>query len=116
AVGCRHAGCLLLKQTELQRVIVDDKNVYGFFGLALIVALYIARKSCWAQVAVIMLWCIAEYYFKLHSLVYALYAMLAIFPVLMYKGERGRKMGIGFYLVYPVHLCIFSLIGFALSR
>lgn len=97
-------------------IFIQPVADYGFFGLALIVALYIARKSCWAQVAVIMLWCIAEYYFKLHSLVYALYAMLAIFPVLMYKGERGRKMGIGFYLVYPVHLCIFSLIGFALSR
>lgn len=107
---------LLLSAAVAAVIVIQPAADYGLYGLILIAALFIARKNRWAQCVVIVLWCVAEYYFKLHSLVYALYAMLAIFPVLMYSGDRGRKMGTGFYLVYPVHLCIFSLIGFALSR
>lgn len=107
---------LLLAAAVAAVIVIQPAADYGLYGLILIAALFIARKNRWAQCVVIVLWCVAEYYFKLHSFVYALYAMLAVFPVLMYSGERGRKMGMGFYLVYPVHLCIFSLLGFALSR
>ncbi len=89
---------------------------YGLFGLGLIAALYVARSNRVIQCLIIALWCILEYYVRLGNMIYALFAMLAIIPIALYNGERGHKMGIAFYIIYPAHLFIFALIGFALSR
>lgn len=119
AIKARDGGrpaALLFLAALAAGVLVQPLADYGLFGLLLIASLYLARSNRAAQCVIIALWCILEYYFKLHSMLYALCAMLALIPIALYNGERGHKMGLGFYLVYPVHLCIFSLIGFALSR
>ena len=44
--------------------LVHARADYGLFGVALILGLYLTRRSRAAQAAVILLWCFAEYYVR----------------------------------------------------
>lgn len=95
--------------------LVHARADYGLFGVALILGLYLSRRSRAAQAAIIILWCFAEYYVILHSVQLMLSAMLAVLPVLLYSGRRGPRAR-GFYWIYPLHLYAFSLAGILLLR
>lgn len=105
---------LLLAALSAALLLQRDAD-YGWMGLALIAALYLARSRRAYQAGVIVLWCVCEYAVMQSSWFFALYAMLAAVPVLLYSGRLGARMR-GFYLVYPVHLGIFYVLSFLVSR
>lgn len=107
---------LMLLLAALSAALLLQKTAdYGWMGLALIAALYLARSRRVYQADVIVLWCVCEYAVMQSSWFFALYAMLAAVPVLLYSGRLGARMR-GFYLVYPVHLGIFYVLSFLVSR
>lgn len=107
---------LMLLLAALSAALLLQKSAdYGWMGLALIAALYLARSRRVYQAGVIVLWCACEYAVMQSSWFFALYAMLAAVPVLLYSGRLGARMR-GFYLVYPVHLGIFYVLSFLVSR
>lgn len=108
---------LMLLLAALSAALLLQKSAdYGWMGLALIAALYLARSRRRVyQAGVIVLWCVCEYAVVQSSWFFALYAMLAAVPVLLYSGQLGARMR-GFYLVYPVHLGIFYVLSFLVSR
>lgn len=107
---------LILLLAALAAALLLQKTAdYGWMGLALIAALYLARSRRVYQAGVIVLWCVCEYAVMQSSWFFALYAMLAAVPVLLYSGRLGARMR-GFYLVYPVHLGIFYVLSFLVSR
>lgn len=89
-------------------VLLIDHCDYALSGLILLLALYAARRSKYAQALVLCLWCLYEYWYALHSLPRAVFACLSALLVLAYNGRRGRPMKLGFYLIYPVHLLILA--------
>lgn len=107
---------LMLLLAALAAALLLQKTAdYGWMGLAFIAALYLARSRRVYQAGVIVLWCVCEYAVMQSSWFFALYAMLAAVPVLLYSGRLGARMR-GFYLVYPVHLGIFYVLSFLVSR
>lgn len=107
---------LMLLLAALAAALLLQKTAdYGWMGLALCAALYLARSRRVYQADVIVLWCVCEYAVMQSSWFFALYAMLAAVPVLLYSGRLGARMR-GFYLVYPVHLGIFYVLSFLVSR
>lgn len=107
---------LMLLLAALAAALLLQKTAdYGWMGLALIAALYLARSRRVYQAGIIVLWCVCEYAVMQSSWFFALYAMLAAVPVLLYSGRLGARMR-GFYLVYPVHLGIFYVLSFLVSR
>ena len=106
---------MLLLAALVAALLLQKTADYGWMGLALIAALYLARSRRVYQAGVIVLWCVCEYAVMQSSWFFALYAMLAAVPVLLYSGRLGARMR-GFYLVYPVHLGIFYVLSFLVSR
>jgi len=85
---------------------------YGFRGLVLIAALYLTRKHKIAQLAVTALW---AYWMYSYGNILLIGALAACLPIALYSGKLGKKMRLGFYLVYPVHLTVLFFIGLLLS-
>lgn len=106
---------MLLLAALAAALLLQKAADYGWMGLALIAALYLARSRRVYQAGVIVLWCVCEYAVMQSSWFFALFAMLAAVPVLLYSGRLGARMR-GFYLVYPVHLGIFYVLSFLVSR
>lgn len=106
---------MLLLSAAASVLLLQESADYGYMGLALIAALYVARSRRAYQAGVIALWCACEYAVMQSNWFYALFAMLSAVPVLLYSGRLGARMR-WFYLVYPVHLGIFYAFSFLLSR
>ena len=83
---------------------------YGWYGFALMLLLYLSRRSKPMQAAVLLLWCYAEYVVYIHSWAYFAAAALAVIPVLLYNGRRGRPVKIFFYMIYPLHLAVLGML------
>ena len=83
---------------------------YGWYGFALMMFLYLSRRSRLFQAAVLLLWCYAEYVAYIHSWVYFAAAALAVIPVLLYNGRRGRPVKLFFYMIYPLHLAVLGVL------
>ena len=101
------------------------KTDYGAMGVLLIAALYLTRGRRGVQCAVVALWAAALYsggYLltsglsgALSGFEEALGACLACIPIMLYNGERGRRMKWTFYVYYPAHLLVLTLIDRALT-
>lgn len=76
---------------------------YGYMGLALVLALYAARRSRVAQACVIALWSVILYAFPLSSWTFVAGAASAGILVLLYNGKRGARAR-WVYFFYPLHL------------
>ena len=83
---------------------------YGWYGFALMLFLYLSRRSRLFQAVVLLLWCYAEYVDYIHSWVYFATAALAVIPVLLYNGRRGRPVKLFFYMIYPLHLAVLGVL------
>ena len=83
---------------------------YGWYGFALMMLLYLMRRSKPMQAAVLLLWCYAEYAVRIHSWAYFAAAALAVIPVLLYNGRRGRPVKLFFYMIYPLHLAVLGML------
>ena len=83
---------------------------YGWYGFALMMLLYLTRRSKPMQAAVLLLWCYAEYAVRIHSWAYFAAAALAVIPVLLYNSRRGRPVKLFFYMIYPLHLAVLGML------
>ena len=83
---------------------------YGWYGFALMMLLYLARHSKPMQAAVLLLWSYAEYVVYIHSWAFFAAAALAVIPVLLYNGRRGRPVKMFFYMIYPLHLAVLGVL------
>ena len=80
---------------------------YAWKGLALIVALWLCRRSRPAQAAVIALWCWWMYWGGAPGRFW--FSLLSLLPVLLYNGKKGPGLKLGFYAAYPLHLLALGL-------
>ena len=83
---------------------------YGWYGFALMMLLWMSRRSKPMQAAVLLLWSYAEYDVYIHNWAYFAAAALAVIPVLLYNGRRGRPVKLFFYMIYPLHLAVFGML------
>ena len=83
---------------------------YGWYGFALMMLLWMSRRSKPMQAAVLLLWSYAEYAVYIHNWAYFATAALAVIPVLLYNGRRGRPVKLFFYMIYPLHLAVFGML------
>lgn len=101
---------LMLASVAALLYSLQPSSDYGLLGAALIFALYLARKSRWAQLAVAATWCLIEYRWCVFD--YPSYrpllvgALLALVPIALYNGRLGPKMRSFFYIFYPAHLTL----------
>lgn len=74
---------------------------YGFFGVLVPVIIYLFKtKTGQLLSCALALCCLASQYGAVQY-----YSLLALIPLLLYNGQRGRKnMKWFFYLYYPAHL------------
>ena len=80
---------------------------YAWKGLALIVALWLCRRSRPAQEAVLALWCWWIYWGGAPGRFW--FSLLSLLPVLLYNGKKGPGLKLGFYAAYPLHLLALGL-------
>lgn len=94
--GAERVGIILFAMFAAEFLRTD----YGAYGILLIALYHRFRGSkIWQSVSV------AAWNFLSGTLV-QYPGVFAVFPLLLYNGKRGRKMGYFFYLYYPVHLLI----------
>lgn len=79
---------------------------YSFEGILLIVTFYLLRERMWLKLLGGAAWNLL-WLSKIQA-----YGALAMLPLSLYNGERGKGMKYFFYFFYPAHL----LILFAISR
>lgn len=97
---------------------------YGMEGVALIVALYLVKKKS-HKMLVVILWSFVLYIFGQSGYGYnwsqvsgrniaeCLLAASSCIFICLYNGKRGRPVKRSFYIYYPAHLLILTLISFA---
>lgn len=89
---------------------IPPHSDYGWYGFALMMLLWMSRRSKPMQAAVLLLWSYAEYAVYIHNWAYFAAAALAVIPVLLYNGRRGRPVKLFFYMIYPLHLAVFGML------
>lgn len=87
---------------------------YGMYGVALIGLVYLARKKQW-QCLVILVWILYMYgyYQGSNHLMNCAFASVSCLLIWLYNGKRGRPMKWSFYVYYPAHLLVLTLIHYA---
>lgn len=84
---------------------------YGIRGLVLIIALYLFRSHKGIMCLAMAIWCVCKYLPTAGSgLFLTAGALVAVILTALYSGRQGKKSKL-FYLVYPLHLLIYALIG-----
>lgn len=91
-------------------ICILPNSDYGWYGFALMMFLWFSRRSKPLQAAVLLLWCYAEYVVYIHNWAYFAAAALAVIPVLLYNGRRGRPVKLFFYMIYPLHLAVLGVL------
>lgn len=76
------------------------KTDYGSQGILLIAAFFLLHDRLWMKLATGTAWC-----FIWNGAVQK-YGALAMVPIALYNGERGRNMKYFFYAFYPLHLLL----------
>lgn len=77
---------------------------YSFKGILLIAVFYLLRENLWLKTV-----CGAAWNFIWNGSIQG-YGALAMVPIAMYSGERGRSMKYFFYVFYPAHLVVLFLV------
>ncbi len=77
---------------------------YEFGGIVAIAVLYLLREQR------MMAFAAAVFVLAITAGEIELFALLMLYPVMMYDGTRGKSMKYVFYAFYPVHLLILALI------
>lgn len=77
---------------------------YGAWGVLMIFCFFLFRERMWAKIV-----SVAVINVVVFGYIQA-FAVLALLPICLYNGEKGRGYKYFFYLVYPVHLWIIWII------
>jgi len=80
------------------------KTDYNFKGILLISIFYFSRGYPWLGLA-----CAGGWNFLWNNQIQE-YGVFAVIPIALYNGERGRPMKYFFYVFYPLHLLVLSVI------
>lgn len=81
---------------------------YSFKGILLIALFYLLRENLWMKTVFGGLW-----NFLWNGSIQG-YGALAMIPIAVYNGERGRSMKYFFYGFYPAHLLVLFLLRMAM--
>lgn len=103
---------------------------YGLYGVIVIFLFYVFRKSKIFKSIAFILSTITYFSFRIlkyypqglyilkyvfnYFLPFAIFTLLAIIPISFYNGKQGYKMKYFFYIFYPLHLTILSIIRYVL--
>ena len=77
---------------------------YGFRGVLLVLIFYIGRARPWAGLALAGAW-----NFLWQSAVQR-FGALAVIPIGLYNGKKGRSLKYFFYVFYPAHLLLLCML------
>ena len=84
---------------------------YNAFGVALVFIFFVFKdRGLLIQNVVALM-----YQFVARGVGIQAWAMVSAIPLMMYNGEKGRKLKWFFYCFYPGHLLLFGLIKFLLQ-
>ena len=86
--------------------LIMDNADSGLLGVALIVAIWIARDSVLSQAGIMALWCVVKFLIYGNGISRFIGGICCLIPVFLYNGKLGKPLKLGFYAVYPVHLAI----------
>ncbi len=86
--------------------LIMDNADYGLLGVALIVAIWIARDSVFSQAGILALWCVVKFLIYGNGMGRFIGGICCLIPVFLYNGKLGKPLKLGFYAIYPVHLAI----------
>lgn len=100
-------GWILALTAALAAHLVDSD--YGMYGVLLILLLDRLRSDFPAQLAAAVLLNLAFFGFQAQVL-----SVLALFPLRLYNGRRGRNDHRLFYLYYPAHLFVLWIVQLVL--
>ena len=91
---------------------------YGGWGMLLVAAFYCARRCPYPQMAKMAIQAIGLVFFSIGVMggrvTIELWSLTALVPIWMYNGQRGfsnKAVQYGFYVFYPAHILILSLIA-----
>lgn len=88
------------------------KSDYMWYGVLLIFLFYFLRHYPLLKYFSIS---ILNVVFSLKFFVLQFFAFLGFIPLLLYNGERGKKIGDIYYSFYAIHLLIFGIIKYSLT-
>lgn len=81
---------------------------YSYMGVLAIIAFYIFRNSrllySVAFTLIILLYC------YINNSTFALPAVLALFPISLYNGKKGKDVKYLFYAFYPLHMLFITFL------
>ena len=103
-----HSAEWPLKVVEILLVMAAAdflRTDYSYKGILLIAVFYLMRENLWIKTA-----CGAVWNFLWNGSIQG-YGALAMVPIAMYNGERGRRMKYFFYVFYPAHLLVLFLVS-----
>ncbi|MCI8784213.1 MAG: hypothetical protein HFG84_12520 [Dorea sp.] len=98
---------LPLKAVEILSVMASAdllRTDYSFKGILLIALFYLLRENLWIKTV-----CGALWNFLWNGSIQG-YGALAMIPIALYNGERGKSMKYFFYMFYPAHLLVLFLV------
>lgn len=98
---------LPLKAVEILLVMASAdllRTDYSFKGILLIALFYLLRENLWIKTV-----CGALWNFLWNGSIQG-YGALAMIPIALYNGERGKSMKYFFYMFYPAHLLVLFLV------
>ena len=95
---------------------------YGYYGVLVIFLFYLFRDHKKIMVASFLFLTILRYIpvffntnFYYPNIILCICTCLSIIPILFYNGTRGKKMTYFFYLFYPCHLALLTLLCFFIA-
>lgn len=94
---------------------LGNNSDYGYYGVFLVLAIYIVRKNRFAQASVLAFWGIFFYGIQYDNWIHAWAAALgAAVLILFYNGKKGMDLKSFFYVFYPGHLFLLGIINLLL--
>ncbi len=91
---------------------------YSSYGVLLVFILYLFKNNKLALSISYILLVLSRYYFanclNFNYLLNIIFTILPLCIILLYNGKEGRKFKHLYYWIYPVHLLIFSIIGYVI--
>lgn len=106
--GCKKTLLCAALVLACALLLIAPVGDYGWRALALIVPLYFCGESKWKRLGCVGLWCAAIY---AGSFALCLGALGSVCLLALYNGKKGPGLKYLFYGFYPVHLCVFYLMG-----